>query len=418
VKVVIQIPCSNDAGVLPDLLRALPRQLRRVGELDVLVVDDGSTDGTSEAARRGGVRHVLRFEKPQRRGIAFAAGMAECLRMGAGAVITLSPRLRYAPGALDAVLRPVMTSEAPVAIAARGKGEPPRARWTLSGILVRAVGGPSIPDPASGLFACDRETAVDLSHSPETLFGLRAAFRALGRGLPVAYVPVLSEPLGKGPGPGESLADLGRTLRTVLFLRSVYRPASLYFAPGMTLLTLALFGVLGAKLIAEDSPNRLIWITMTSFLAATGLMTLLFGFLAQRVANARFYMEETLRRVKLMEYGGGGRSSEPRRRDFERGHDREHRREFRRERPPREERPSGQERRPSAQEGRPEPRPEGAGPRDIMSLGEPPRESPAEEHRGEGFRRHRHRRRRHFRPRREGGEGPSGTPPQGGHTPA
>ncbi|HOQ59969.1 MAG TPA: glycosyltransferase family 2 protein, partial [Vicinamibacterales bacterium] len=86
-KLIVQIPCLNEAQTLPATLRDIPRAIPGIDVVEVLVIDDGSRDGTAEVARRHGVEHVVRF--PQRKGLAsaFAAGIDACLALGADVIV-------------------------------------------------------------------------------------------------------------------------------------------------------------------------------------------------------------------------------------------------------------------------------------------------------------------------------------------
>src|SRR3954469_6740449 len=95
-KLIVQIPCLNEEATLPETLRAIPRTIPGLDAVEVLVIDDGSSDATSPVAREHGAAHVVRF--PQRKGLAagFMAGLDACLRLGTDIIVNTDAGAQYA----------------------------------------------------------------------------------------------------------------------------------------------------------------------------------------------------------------------------------------------------------------------------------------------------------------------------------
>ena len=73
-KLIIQIPCLNEAETLPATLADLPKSIPGIDVIEVLIIDDGSRDGTSDVARAAGVDHIVRLRRNKGLAAAFAAG--------------------------------------------------------------------------------------------------------------------------------------------------------------------------------------------------------------------------------------------------------------------------------------------------------------------------------------------------------
>ena len=118
-KLIIQIPCLNEAATLPATLRDLPRQIPGIDTIEILVIDDGSKDDTADVARQHGVEHVIRFQRNGGLAAAFTAGIDACLKRGADFIVNTDADNQYAGADVPKLLAPLLAGEAEVAIGDR-----------------------------------------------------------------------------------------------------------------------------------------------------------------------------------------------------------------------------------------------------------------------------------------------------------
>ena len=95
-KLIIQIPCLNEAGSLPETIAALPRRIEGIDVIELLVIDDGSSDDTAAVARRWGVQHIVRHRRNRGLATAFRSGIDAALGAGADIIVNTDADGQYA----------------------------------------------------------------------------------------------------------------------------------------------------------------------------------------------------------------------------------------------------------------------------------------------------------------------------------
>ncbi len=233
-KLIIQIPCLNEAGTLAIAVRALPREVDGFDTVEWLVVDDGSTDGTAELARTLGVDHVVRH--PVNRGLAtaFMTGLETCLRLGADVIVNTDADNQYEARDIPKLTAPILSGEADMVIGGRPIAETEHFSWIkkslqhLGSWAVRIASRTSVADAPSGFRAISRETATRLNVFNPYTYTLETIIQA---GL--SNMRVLSVPIGTNEDlrPSRLVKSIPsyvrRSLITIVRVFVTYRP--LYF---------------------------------------------------------------------------------------------------------------------------------------------------------------------------------------------
>src|SRR5205814_8626978 len=143
-------------ATLPETLKAIPRAISGVDKVEVLVIDDGSTDGTSRVARAHGADHVVRFTRRKGLAAGFMAGLDACLRLGADVIVNTDADAQYAGSEIPRLIAPILAGQADMVIGDREVGQvghfswPKRKLQTVGSWVVRKVSGTSVADATSG----------------------------------------------------------------------------------------------------------------------------------------------------------------------------------------------------------------------------------------------------------------------------
>ena len=240
-KLIIQIPAYNEAEQLPPTLAALPRSVPGISAVEWLVVDDGSTDGTSAVARAAGVDHVVRFRRNRGLARAFAAGVERALAEGADIVVNTDADNQYDAADIPKLVAPILDGSADMVVGERsmesfGAGK----RWLqrLGTLVVRMVSGTDLRDAASGFRAFSRDTARSLKVFNEFTYTVETVIQAGLAGWAVVSVPVRTRTTTRPSRLFRSnWAFVIRQTTTMVRILMAYRPFQFFAIPGVVVFT-------------------------------------------------------------------------------------------------------------------------------------------------------------------------------------
>jgi glycosyltransferase involved in cell wall biosynthesis len=238
-KLVIQIPCFNEEGTLPEALASLPRAVAGFSEVEWLVINDGSTDGTVEVARRYGVHHIVDFTQNRGLARAFVAGIQRALEERADVIVNTDADNQYDARDIPALVAPILERKADFVIGARPITKIEhfsRVKKLLQRVgswVVRFTSGADVRDAPSGFRAVSREAALQLNIFDGYTYTLESIIQAARLGIRIVSVPIRVNP-EKRPSrlirsvPRYVMRSAVSILRTLL----VYRPGRVFLMLG------------------------------------------------------------------------------------------------------------------------------------------------------------------------------------------
>lgn len=312
-KLIIQIPAYNEESTLPQTLRDLPRSLPGVDEVEILVVDDGSTDRTAEVAREAGADHVVRLKQNQGLAAAFTAGLETALKLGADIIVNTDADNQYRGEEIARLVQPILEGKADIVVGDRGVAvlehfSPIKRllqKWG-SWVVGRAAGIP-IPDATSGFRAFTREAALRLTVLGEYTYTLETLIQAGARRMAVVYVPIRTNPQTRPSRLIRSIPSfVALSAVTIVRFYTMYRPLRVFMTLGGVLIAggVALGGRFLYFFLQGKGTGHVQSLILAAILTIVGFQVCLIGLVADLIQMNRKMLEEVLYRVRREEFLG------------------------------------------------------------------------------------------------------------------
>ncbi len=315
-RLIIQIPAKDEAAHLPAVLADLPRHIPGVDEIGVLVIDDGSVDGTADIALASGADWVIRHRGNKGLAAAFQTALDASLRLGADIIVHTDADGQYRGADIPALIAPILDGTADLVVGDRQTRTldhfSPQKRFLqwFGSWVVRRASGTTVPDAVSGFRAYSREAALRLYVGNQFTYTVETLIQARRRRLTVTHIPITVNPdtrpsrLHRGNW-GFVKRQAGIIVRTY----ATYEPLKTFFylALPFLLVGLVLLGRLGLLYLAGEIERGSH--VQSLVIGATALMLggliFLFGILADRIGDNRRMMEEVLYQIRAQQVGKG-----------------------------------------------------------------------------------------------------------------
>ncbi len=300
-KLIIQIPCYNEAETLAIALGALPREVEGFDKVEWLIINDGSTDNTVKVAKECGVDHIVNFKHNQGLAKGFMAGVKESLKQGADVIVNTDADNQYEADDIPKLTQPILEHKAEYVIGSRPismtEHFSPAKKFLqkLGSWVVRKASKTDIPDAPSGFRAISRECAMQLNVYNDYTYTLETIIQAGQKNMAITSVPIRTN---EDLRPSRLLSSIPNYIKksvvTIVRISVVYSPFRFF----MTIAAI-LFGLgflIGLRFLyyyfTEDYSGHMQSVVLSGVLLGMGFQTGLIAFVADLLSVNRKLIED------------------------------------------------------------------------------------------------------------------------------
>lgn len=312
-KLIIQIPCLNEAETLEIALNDLPNHIDGIDEIEYLIINDGSVDNTVEVAKNWGVHYIVSFKRNKGLAKGFMAGIDACLKHGADIIVNTDADNQYCGEDIEKLVRPILDGKADIVIGERPIDEtehfsPLKKKLQHFGsYIVRKASKTDIPDAPSGFRAFSREAAMHINVMNNYTYTLETIVQAGRSSWAITSVPVRTNgELRKSRLFHSMGAYVKRSMITIIRAYMMYRPLTFFSVLGLIPFTGGF--LIGLRFLIYwlkgSGSGHIQSLIFASTLMLLGFMTFIVGLQADVIANNRKILEDIQYRIRKSEYDG------------------------------------------------------------------------------------------------------------------
>ena len=310
-KLIIQIPCYNEAETLEVALNDLPKQIDGIDEIEYLIINDGSKDNTVEVAKNWGVHYVVNFKCNKGLAKGFMAGLDACLRQGADIIVNTDADNQYCGADIEKLVRPILDGKADIVIGERPIDDTEHfsplkkklqhiGSWT-----VRVASKTGVPDAPSGFRAYSRQAALKMNVVNEYTYTLETIVQAGRNKMAITSVPIRTNPeLRKSRLFNSMFGYIKKSMLTIIRAFMMYKPLRFFTIIGSTIFLIGL--ILGIRFLVfvfmGESGGHIQSLILASTLLLLGFQTFISGLQADLIASNRKLLEDIQERVRRLDY--------------------------------------------------------------------------------------------------------------------
>lgn len=312
-KLIVQIPCYNEEETLPLVVGSIPKSLPNIDIIETLIIDDGSTDDTVRIAQELGVTHIVRHKKNSGLVAAFKSGIDACLENGADIIVNTDGDNQYPQQDIGRLIDPILEGTHDIVVGDRQVSKishfSPLKKFLqkFGSKVVQIAADTEIVDAPSGFRAYSRKAALSMTLVTSFSYTLETLIQAGKKGLLVTYIPITTNPKTRESRLFKNIFEhVFKSIITILRVYTMYQPFKIFFTTGLAFFVIGAIPFLRVAYLMikyqELISGHIQSLIVGTVLVIVGVLIMLIGIISDLLAINRKLLEETLQRIKKVEY--------------------------------------------------------------------------------------------------------------------
>ena len=309
-KLIVQIPCLNEEETLPLTVRDIPRKIEGIDKVEILLIDDGSTDRTSEVAQELGVDYIIKFSNTQGLAKAFTAGLDASLKLGADIIVNTDADNQYKGEDIAKLVKPIIEGRADMVVGDRETDTIEHFSTTkkilqrMGSWVVRRVSNTEIPDATSGFRAYSKEAALKMNVISEFTYTLETIIQAGKKNISIDYVPIrTNKPFRRSRLYSNIFGYINQSISTILRIYAMYEPLRTFFYIGGLVFSAGLIIALRFLYfyLSDSGAGHIQSLILAAVFMILGFQIMVIGLVADLISGNRRLIEDNLYRIRKLQ---------------------------------------------------------------------------------------------------------------------
>lgn len=310
-KLFVQIPCLNEENTLPEVLDSIPKKIDGIDSIDILIIDDGSTDQTVNIAKKHGVKHFVIHKKRMGLARSFHDGVNRALELGADIIVNTDGDNQYPQNRIGDLVRPILDGEAEIVIGDRQTSKIShfsgfkKIMQRFGSYVVNRAAGTNLPDAASGFRAYSKESLMRINIVTSFSYCMETIIQAGNKRIPISSIAIETNPKTRESRLFKNIwQHMFKSGSAIVRSYIMYRPHLIFIGTGLILLFLGLIPFVRYAIvyISGDKGSHIQSLILGAILLFAAIICFALAVIADLIRTNRTLHEDTLERVKKIQY--------------------------------------------------------------------------------------------------------------------